>query len=90
MTNNIIALMPYLAIINGEKRTNDIMNFGLKSITHLPRSTFKGSRVQTCILEMQRHRCKRRIHYNIVKFIFYHRIKIIRDKHFSMWFQCFN
>ena len=46
--------MPYLAIINGEKRTNDIMNFGLKSITHLPRSTFKGSRVQTCILEMQK------------------------------------
>nr|QBM02710.1 hypothetical protein [uncultured archaeon] len=54
MTNNIIALMPYLAIINGEKRTQDIMNFGLKSITHLPRSTFKGSRVQTCILEMKR------------------------------------
>ncbi len=54
MTDNIIALMPYLAIINGEKRTNDIMQWGLKSITHLPRSTFKGSRVQTCILEMKR------------------------------------
>lgn len=54
MSDNIIALMPYLTIINGEKRTNDIMNFGLKSITHLPRSTFKGSRVQTCILEMSR------------------------------------
>lgn len=54
MTDNIIALMPYLAIINGEKRTQDIMNWGLKSITHLPRSTFKGSRVQTCILEMKR------------------------------------
>ena len=54
LTNNIIALMPYLTIINGEKRTQDIMNWGLKSITHLPRSTFKGSRVQTCILEMER------------------------------------
>ena len=54
MSDNIIALMPYLCIINGEKRTNDIMNFGLKSITHLPRSVFKGSRVQTCILEMKR------------------------------------
>ena len=42
MTDNIIALMPYLTIINGEKRTQDIMNWGLKSITHLPRSTFKG------------------------------------------------
>lgn len=54
MSNNIIALMPYLTIINGEKRTNDIMSFGLKSITHLPRSVFKGSRVQTCILEMEK------------------------------------
>lgn len=54
MSDNIIALMPYLTIINGEKRTQDIMNWGLKSITHLPRSVFKGSRVQTCILEMKR------------------------------------
>jgi hypothetical protein len=54
MSDNIIALMPYLTIINGEKRTEDIMKFGLKSITHLPRSVFKGSRVQTCILEMKR------------------------------------
>jgi len=54
MTDNIIALMPYLTIINGEKRTNDIINWGLKSITHLPRSVFKGSRVQTCILEMKK------------------------------------
>jgi len=54
MTDNIIALMPYLTIINGEKRTNDIIKWGLKSITHLPRSIFKGSRVQTCILEMKR------------------------------------
>lgn len=54
MTDNIIALMPYLTIINGDKRTRDIMEWGLKSITHLPRTTFKGSRVQTCILEMKR------------------------------------
>ena len=54
MSDHIIALLPYLAIINGEKRTADIMNFGLKSITHLPRSTFKGSRVQTCILELNK------------------------------------
>lgn len=54
MTDNIVALMPYLTIINGEKRTKDIMNWGLRSITHLPRSTFKGSRVQTCILHMEK------------------------------------
>lgn len=54
LSTNIIALMPYLTIINGEKRTGDIMRWGLKSITHLPRSTFKGSRIQTCILEMKK------------------------------------
>lgn len=52
MSDNIIALMPWLTMINGEKRTKDIMGFGLKSITHLPRNIFKGSRVQCCILEM--------------------------------------
>jgi|ERR1035437_688876 hypothetical protein len=54
MTDNIIALMPWLCLINGDKRTKDIFNFGLKSITHLPRTSFKGSRVQTCILEMKK------------------------------------
>lgn len=54
MSDNIIALMPWLTIINGQKRTNDIMNFGLISITHLPRSIFNGSRVQTCILQMKK------------------------------------
>jgi len=54
MSNIIIALMPYLTIINSERRTAEIFNFGLKSIWHLPSSVFKGSRVQTCILNMQK------------------------------------
>lgn len=54
MSDIIIALMPWLTLINSEKRTNDIESFGLKGVTHLPRSAFKGSRVQTCILEMHR------------------------------------
>ena len=54
MSDNIIALMPWLTIINGEKRTKDIMNFGLKSVTHLPRKVFNGSRVQCCVLEMRK------------------------------------
>ena len=53
-TNRIIALMPWLTIINSQKRTKDIMDFGLISVTHLPRSTFPGSRIQTCILNMKR------------------------------------
>lgn len=54
MSDNIIALMPYLTLINSDKRTKDILNFGLKSVTHLPRNTFKGSRVQTCIIELKK------------------------------------
>jgi len=54
MSDNIIALMPWLTMINGQKRTNDIIEFGLVSITHLPRSIFNGARVQTCILQMSK------------------------------------
>jgi len=53
MTDVIIALMPWLTIINSKKRTKDIYNFGVKSIHNLPRDAFKGSRVQTCILNME-------------------------------------
>jgi hypothetical protein len=55
MSDTVIALMPWLTIINSEKRIKKIMDFGLVSITHLPRSVFKGSRVQTCILTMLKH-----------------------------------
>ncbi len=54
MSDIIIALMPWLTLINSEKRTQDIVGFGLQSVTHLPRKAFAGSRVQTCILKMKR------------------------------------
>ena len=54
MSDHIVALMPWLTMINSEKRTRAIMDFGLLSITHLPRKTFPGSRVQTCIMEIKK------------------------------------
>ncbi len=54
LSDNIIALVPWLTMINGDKRTSKIMKFGLKSITHLPRNTFAGSRIQTCILQLEK------------------------------------
>lgn len=54
MADIVIALMPWLTLINSERRTKRIIEYGLKSVTHLPRNTFKGSRVQTCVLEMVR------------------------------------
>jgi len=50
----IIALMPWLTVINSTKRIHDIREWGIASIAHLPRSVFKGSRVQTCILDMHK------------------------------------
>ena len=52
MSDVIIALMPWLVLINSERRTKMLREWGLVSVTHLPRSVFKGARVQCCILEM--------------------------------------
>ena len=49
-SSHVIALMPWLTIINSEKRLKILKEHGLCEIIHLPRSVFKGSRVQTCIL----------------------------------------
>lgn len=54
MSNVIVALMPWLTLINSQKRTKKIKAFGLVSVTHLPRNAFPGSRVQTCILDLKR------------------------------------
>lgn len=54
MSDIVVALMPWLTMINSVRRTKDIMNWGLRSVTHLPRSAFEGARVQTCILEMRK------------------------------------
>lgn len=54
LSDHIIILMPWLALINSEKRTQEYMNRGLKQIIHLPRSAFPGSRVQTCILVFEK------------------------------------
>jgi len=55
MSDIIIALMPWLTIINSVKRAVDLIEFGLKSVTHLPRNVFPGTRVQTCIIELNKN-----------------------------------
>jgi len=54
MSDNIIALLPWFILINSERRINDIIEFGLVSVTHLPRKTFPGCRIQVCVLEMRK------------------------------------
>lgn len=53
MSDNIIALLPWFVLINSERRLNAIQEFGLVSVTHLPRKTFPGVRIQCCVLEMK-------------------------------------
>jgi len=54
MTDNIIALLPWFILINSEKRLNHITEFGLVSVTHLPRKTFPGCRIQCCVLQIEK------------------------------------
>lgn len=54
MSNNIIALMPWFTISDSDVRLRHIKNFGLKSITVLPRKTFDYARIQTCVLELEK------------------------------------
>lgn len=54
MSDNLIFLLPWLVLINGEKRTRKLQDFGLVSVTHLPRKAFDGARVQACILELRK------------------------------------
>jgi len=50
-STEVITIMPWLTIINSEKRSKWLVDRGLQKIIHLPRRAFKGSRVQTCILK---------------------------------------
>ena len=54
ITDVIIALMPWYTLINGDRRTDDILDFGLKSVGHVYRRAFRGARVQPVLLEMMR------------------------------------
>lgn len=54
LSESIIIIMPWLALINSQKRTKNYIEHGLKQIIHLPRSAFAGSRVQTCILVFEK------------------------------------
>ena len=54
MSNSIIALMPWFTISDSDVRMRMIRDFGLKSVTPLPRKTFQYARIQTVILELEK------------------------------------
>lgn len=53
-SNHIIALLPWFTLLDSDVRFRQIKDFGLKSITSLPRKTFKYARIQTAVYELER------------------------------------
>lgn len=54
VSDNVIALMPWFTISDSDLRLRTIKDFGLISITALPRKTFSYARIQTMVLQMQK------------------------------------
>ena len=54
MADTVICLMPWFTISDSDVRLRSLKEFGLVSVTALPRKTFKYARVQTCILHLQK------------------------------------
>ena len=54
MTDNVIALMPMFTISDSDRRISHLKNYGLISITSLPRKTFQYARIQTVVLQLQK------------------------------------
>lgn len=54
MSDNVIALMPWFTLSDSDVRLRYLKHFGMKSLTSLPRKTFKYARIQTVIIELQK------------------------------------
>jgi type I restriction-modification system DNA methylase subunit len=54
MSNNVISLMPWFTLVDSDVRLRFFKKWGLQSITALPRSTFQYTRIQTCVLHLNK------------------------------------
>lgn len=54
MSDHIIALMPWFTISDSDVRLRYLKDFGLKSLTTLPRKTFQYARIQTVVIELHK------------------------------------
>lgn len=54
MSDNLILLMPWFTISDSDVRLRLLKNYGLISVTALPRKTFQYARIQTCVLQLQK------------------------------------
>lgn len=54
MSDNVILLMPWFTISDSDVRLRMLKNYGLISVTALPRKTFQYARIQTCVLQLKK------------------------------------
>jgi len=54
MSDHVIALMPWFTVSDSDVRLRELRGFGVKSLTALPRKTFRYARIQTVVLELQK------------------------------------
>jgi type I restriction-modification system DNA methylase subunit len=54
MSDRVIALMPWYTISDSDVRMRYLKEFGIKSLTALPRKTFQYARIQTVIIELEK------------------------------------
>lgn len=53
-SDSVIALMPWFTISDSDVRLRKLKEFGLVSISVLPRKTFNYARIQTCVIELSK------------------------------------
>lgn len=54
MSDEVILLMPWFTISDSDVRLRMLLDFGLVSVTVLPRKTFQYARIQTVILQLSK------------------------------------
>lgn len=54
MSDHIIALMPWFTLSDSDVRMRYLKDFGIKSLTALPRKTFQYARIQTVVIELEK------------------------------------
>lgn len=54
LSDIVIALMPWFTISASDVRLRFLIDYGLKSVTLLPRKTFNYARIQTCVFELRK------------------------------------
>jgi len=54
MSDNVIALMLWFTLSDSDVRLRSLKNWGMISVTALPRKTFQYARIQTVVIQMQR------------------------------------